>query len=122
MDNHLKKQYEESAESYRLALCFMWEIRIADTYWIADEVGGTLDINCGFLTISMTELRYIVDNTLSMEEVGEWYDHNTSVLYIKEYLTTISLESWHHGAPHVDARSWDEQMMRMSIGGKEARR
>ena len=112
----IKKQFENTAELYRIELCKMFEFRYGDTYWIGDEVGGTLDIGCGRLTLTYDDMRYIVDNKVTLDEVDEWYDYNNSVAYIKEYLSMINLKHWHKGCPHVDATRWDSELMRVRLG------
>lgn len=113
--NNIKKQFDNTAELYRIELCKMFEFRYSDTYWIGDEVGGTLDVQCGRLTLNYSDLRYIVDNKLTLEEVDEWHDYNTAVYFVKEYLNNINLESWHNGAPHVDAEKWDAELSRLAF-------
>lgn len=110
-----QKQFEQSAELYRIELCKMFEFRYSDTYWVGDEVGGVLDVQCGRLTLNYSDLRYIVDNHLTLAEVDEWHDYNTAVYFVKEYLSNINLESWHNGAPHVDAQKWDAELSRLAF-------
>ena len=55
MNNNIKKQFENTAELYRIELCKMWETRYSDTDWIANNVGGVLDVQCGRLTLSFDD-------------------------------------------------------------------
>lgn len=111
-----QKQFEQSAELYRIELCKIWETPYSDTYWIGDEVGGMLDIGGGQLTISYDDVRYIVDNHIGLSEANEWYEYNSSISYIKEYLSHVNLRSWHNGEPHVDAFRWDAELMSVVNG------
>lgn len=110
-----QKQFNNTAELYRIEFCKQMEFRYSDTDWIADAVGGTLDVQCGRITLSYDDLRYIVDNHLTLAEVDEWHDYNTAVYFVKEYLNNINLQSWHKGAPHVDAQKWDAELSKLAF-------
>lgn len=111
-----QKQFENTAELYRIELCKMFNVRYSDTDWIANNVGGVLDVQCGRLTLSFDDVRYIVDNHMTLAEVDEWQDYNNAVNYIKGYLNNINLQSWHKGCPHIDATKWDAELMRVQMG------
>lgn len=111
----LKRQFNNTAELYRIELCKLWDVRYSDTYWIADEVGGGLDVECYFV-LTMDEIRYIVDNRISYETVNAWTDYNVAVSAIKDKLHEINLQSWCNGCPHVDASKFYDQLIESAHG------
>ena len=52
----LKKQFDCTAELYRIELCKMWGITYNSTYWVGNDVGGVLDIE-GDLYLTFDEVR-----------------------------------------------------------------
>lgn len=115
----IHKDFENTAELYRIELCKQWDIRYSDTYWIADEVGGVLDVQGGFLDLGYDDVRYIVDNRISMQETEKWQEYNTNVEYIKQHLSHINLKSWVDGCPRVNIGAWDAELTRMMMGKGE---
>jgi len=112
----IHKDFENTAELYRIELCKMWEIRYSDTYWIADEVGGVLDVQGGFLDLGYDDVRYIVDNRINMQETEKWQEYNSDVEYIKLHLSHINLKSWVAGCPRVNIVAWNKELMHMMMG------
>lgn len=114
MEN-LKKQFDNTAELYRIELCKMWEIGYSDTYWIGDDVGGVLDV-CADLPLSYDDVRYVVENKVARETVAEWIDYLTAVDGLKRELYNINLQHWCMGCPRVDASAWYEQLWHVKEG------
>ena len=115
MNIDIKKQFHNTAELYRIELCKLWGIGYEDTYWIANDVGGCLDVQAYFV-LDMDEIRYIVDNRISYETVNEWTDYNVAVSAIKDNLHEINLRSWCDGCPHVDASKFYDELMDIKHG------
>ena len=100
----LKENYEKACNEYIKALLTLWDVGCDCGYWIGDEVGGIYDID-GWITISMQEIVYCVENNVTSKEVSEWQDY-----YIKcnDYnLPTMNLNAWHKGAPRHDFTKLD---------------
>ena len=112
----IHKDFENTAELYRIELCKQWEIRYSDTDWIADEVGGVLDVQGGYLCLGYDDVRYIVDNRISMQETQKWQEYNCDVDYIKLHLNHINLKSWVAGCPRVNIDAWSNDLMKMMMG------
>lgn len=77
-------------------------------YWVGDETGGVVEIADMFL--SYDDIRYVVDNNVSYEELVDWYDYCTepvSNLYPKP-----NLKSWHHGCPRLSKKQVQELIER----------
>lgn len=100
----LKENYENACNEYARALLTLWDVDYKSGYWIGDEVGGIYDID-GWITLSMQEIIYCVENNVTQKEVSELQDY-----FIKchEYnLPTLNLNSWHKGAPRHDFTKLD---------------
>ena len=110
----LKRQFENTAELYRIELCKMWGIDYSDTYWIGEDVGGVLDMQGGAITLGYDDVRYAVDNKITMEKVEEWQEYCTGVYFVKDRLHIINLEHWTKGCPHVDVWSWEKELVKLT--------
>ena len=111
----LKKQFDCTAELYRIELCKMWGITYNSTYWVGNDVGGVLDIE-GDLYLTFDEVRVIVENKTPRETVAEWQEYNVAVEVIREELRNINLRSWLMGYRHADAAALYEQLMDIKHG------
>ena len=85
--------YKRACEEYRLRLCKQLDIHLSNTYWVADRIGGVLDIQ-SYYAIDMDELRYIVDNSMTFEDFEEWYEQWMDT----ENENRINIRSWMMGA------------------------
>lgn len=100
----LRSKFESACNSYRHVLERMWDLNPTDGYWIADEVGGLYD-NGGFVTISMSDMIYCIEEDITYEEYDEWTQYN---IRANEYnFNCINLKSWHMGCPRVQQETFD---------------
>ena len=100
----LKENYEKACNEYVRALLTLWDVDYKCGYWVGDDVGGVYDVD-GWITISMQEIIYCVENNVTSKEVSEWQDY-----FIKchEYnLSAMSLNAWHKGAQRHDFTKLD---------------
>ena len=100
----LKENYEKACNNYVAALLNLWGIDSKSTYWIGGEVGGVCDVD-GWITISMQDIVYCVDNNVTSKEVDEWQEYY--VKCIKYNIPTMNLNAWHKGAPRYDFTKLD---------------
>lgn len=113
----LKKQFNNTAELYRIELCKLWECQYGNTDWVSDEPGGMLMVG-DFLYLTFDDVRYIVENKVQMETVERWQDYNVCVYNIKSELNHINLKHWVMGCPHVDASAFDMEITKVKSGWK----
>ena len=100
----LKENYEKACNDYVRTLLTLWGVDYKCGYWIGDEVGGVYDID-GWITISMQEIVYCVENGVTYEEYEQWQDYG---IKCAEYnLPTLNLNAWHKGAPRHDFTKLD---------------
>lgn len=98
MEKTLKQRYEELAEEYRETLVKKFypdEVPFADSYWVADEIGGILDLKQDFFDYDT--IRYIVDNDVKYEEWESWYQYCQTVGDFD--IKTPTLDAWCKGCP-----------------------
>ena len=101
----LKTSYEDACNNYLFALLNMWELNANGGYWIGDAVGEIYDYD-GAFTISMQDIVFCVENSVSMEKYTEYVDY-----YIKcrEYkFSCTNLPSYVKGCPTVPQETFDK--------------
>ena len=70
--------YKRACEEYRLRLCKQLDIPLSNTYWVADRIGGMLDVNC-YYVIDMDSLKFVVDSGMTFDEFDEGYENKLHV-------------------------------------------
>lgn len=101
---YLKLNLQRAVNGYVSALCKMWEMDMADGYWIGDEIGGVWD-NGGLVTINLCDMVFCVENGITYKEFNEWMEYNFKCMHFK--FDTMNLKSWHNGAPRVSQKTFD---------------
>lgn len=103
MDNYAKlnKLYESTANSYLHAFCDIMHGQghlITDARWVGGVVGGIMQFGDTH-TLSYDDLRYVVHNKVSFNQVTRWIDHCNEM---HEYgLTPPNLEDWVNGRSKI---------------------
>lgn len=100
----LRSKFESACNSYRHVLERMWDLNPADGYWIGDEVGGLYD-NGGFVTISLSDMIYCIEEDITYEEYDEWTRYNIKAHEF--HFDYINLKSWHMGCPRVPEETFE---------------
>lgn len=95
---NLKKHWDYACNYYLVELFNMWELSVANGFWVANEIGSTFC--CGEIYINMEDIKFCVENDVSLDEYTEWMDY---CVWASEFCqSTPSLRSWHLGCPRVD--------------------
>lgn len=95
----LKKNFELTANGYLKVLCDKWELDEGYGYWIGDEIGGLYDFADGYVTITYDDMRFCVENDVSLEEYNSWQEY---CLFCHDYKQTMpNFKSWHKGCPRI---------------------
>lgn len=93
----IKKDFETACEEYLKALCEMFEMPYEKDAWVGSDVGTVASVGDYF--IGFDEIRYIVDNDLTLDEYLQYYDY---CLEAYDYsITAPNLENWHKGCPRA---------------------
>lgn len=100
----IRKQYEESCNEYVKEFCKMYDFSYEDGWWVADYIGEvwcTSDIE---YSVSMTDIKVLVNENVPYEVFKEWWDYNLKLSYADIVLknpkcSSINLRSWLAGCP-----------------------
>lgn len=93
----IKQQYEEACESYRLEFCKRYKMDIDYVEWDCDL--DFLDVSCGTYILSLSEVRYMVDNNIAWSDFCEWYAYTLTLNLIDDKIATPNLMAWCKGCP-----------------------
>lgn len=81
----LSKIYEGICNVYRDRLLEGFGFDVADSFWVADIVGGVLCINDIEYSIGMNDIRILVDNAVNFDDFREWWNCNMTTQDINAY-------------------------------------
>ena len=95
---HARELFVSSVNAYLEELLRMFEWDAYYGYWVSDDVGGIYMYGDND-SLSFDEIRYIVDNNISLHTIEEWKDYCLSVAVFD--IPTPSLEAWCYGCPHI---------------------
>lgn len=74
--NNLKSTYEACCEEYRRCINEQWELNIRDSWWIpTDRAGMTLALCDLEYSLSMEDVRLMVDLGISYKDFNDWWNH-----------------------------------------------
>ncbi len=71
---HLREEYEKVCNAYVLELMNMYGLDGKNGYWIGNDVGGTFAYG-DLYYFGFIEIRYIVENNVSLQTYSEWMDY-----------------------------------------------
>lgn len=96
--NELRNNFDAAVKAYLNELHKMFGWDTLHGYWVADDNTGVYAYEDAY-TLSLSEIIFIVDNQLSLEEVDEWHDYTlrASVFYFR----IPTLQEWHKGCKRV---------------------
>ena len=101
----LKNDLRQAIKAYTKALCQQWEWDSYYGYWAADDCTGVYCYGEDYY-ISLSDLVYIVDNSIELNTFSEWYDYT---VFCSEYgLNTPNLRSWVMGCPRMSKEEQDK--------------
>lgn len=94
----LRNLWYKVCDDYVAELSRKWFDGVVDFYWVGNEVGGVVCLNDDWF-INMDNVRYCVDNDVSLMEYDLWSQYINNV---EEFnLPKVNLKSWHLGCPRV---------------------
>lgn len=92
MEGTLKEIYEQCCNEYARRFCAMYDLEFSDGWWVGDIVGGIFCTDEMEYTLSLEELRILVDGKVSFDKFHEWYSYNS-----KSIKPWINLQSYLKG-------------------------
>jgi len=90
----LSKVYEGICEIYRKRLCEQWDVLFEESWWYGDRIGEGLCIADSPWSLSISEIRYLVDNCVAEEAFWEYWS------FIEEEINNG------HDRPRINFMSW----------------
>ena len=102
----LKQEFDRIANSYAESLKETYFTDDFDSYWVADEPGGVLEIGDFFL--GFDDIRHIVDNQVPIDTWASWYWYCTELGMLDRTIETPSLKSWCAGCPRIPEDSIED--------------
>lgn len=102
----LRKNYMNACNQYLAELLNTWELSASEGFWIGDEVGGVYDDGDGWVTISMKEIIFCVENEVTIETFHEWQEY--CVRAHAYGFAMPNLKSWVTGCPRVETAVFDK--------------
>lgn len=108
MNRQIKSAYEAACDAYANEFCkkhgFCTLDEGKDTYWVAEDRGGTLAIGDSYF-IDMATVRTDIDEGAEEGEFAKWYAHDLDCHDLG--LPTLNFHSWVHGAPRTPRETID---------------
>ena len=102
--SRLRQAYDKSCNDYVKSLCSNYEFCFDDATWIADDIGGILEVNDFFL--NMHEIIFCVDMNVIYDDFVEFYDYNLRASSLG--LNAINIQSWFRNCPHLTEKQLDD--------------
>ena len=106
----LRKHWETACNYYLVELFNMWGLSAPNGFWVADDIGGTFCY--GEIYINMEDIKFCVENDVTLEEYTEWMDYCVWAHEFKQ--SSPNLRSWHNGCPRVD-KSTQEKLSTLKL-------
>ena len=109
---NLRKNYDSIADEYMRQLLDLWSNHDKkDPYfsphygwWVNNDRTGVYCYGDDIF-IDLPTAIYCVENEIMFKEFSEWQEYNTDMMSFG--LDTVSLPSWHEGAPRISKRELD---------------
>lgn len=99
-------------DEYARRLCKMYDWYFEDCFWVADNKGGTFCTSDIEYSLSMENIKLLVDNNVSFKSFDEWWEYNYRMgMAIRnnpndETLHEVNLWSWIKGYHGDKDKEW----------------
>jgi hypothetical protein len=87
----MAKTYDKVCDAYAIRLCEMYDFDRRQCFWVSDEPGGVFCIEDSLYTLSMDEIKRLVDNNVPKELFERWWD---DCVVASDYNPIINLKSY----------------------------
>lgn len=78
---NLKNNYETSCNDYIKELCKRYDWSFEDGWWVCNEIGGTFCTSDIEYSLSMNDIKLLVDENVDFKIFSEWWDYNLVMSY-----------------------------------------
>lgn len=78
---NFKNNYETACNDYVKELCKRYDWSFEDGWWISNEIGGTFCTSDIEYSLSMNDIKLLVDENVDFKIFSEWWDYNLVMSY-----------------------------------------
>lgn len=78
---NLKNNYETACNEYIKELCKRYDWCYEDGWWVSNEIGGTFCTSDIEYSLSMNDIKLLVDENVDFKIFSEWWDYNLVMSY-----------------------------------------
>ena len=78
---NLKNNYETACNDYIKELCKRYDWSFEDGWWVSNEIGGTFCTSDIEYSLSMNDIKLLVDENVDFKIFSEWWDYNLVMSY-----------------------------------------
>ena len=111
---NLKNNYETACNEYIKELCKRYDWCYEDGWWVSNEIGGTFCTSDIEYSLSMNDIKLLVDENVDFKIFSEWWDYNLVMSYAimlypnNDKYRMINLHTWLNNYPDNKKISQEE--------------
>ena len=111
---NFKNNYETACNDYIKDLCKRYDWCYEDGWWISNEIGGTFCASDIEYSLSMNDIKLLVDENVDFKTFSEWWDYNLIMNYAimlypnNDRYHMINLYTWLNNYPDNKKISQEE--------------
>ena len=111
---NFKNNYETACNDYIKELCKRYDWSFEDGWWVSNEIGGTFCTSDIEYSLSMNDIKLLVDENVDFKIFGEWWDYNLIISYAimlypnNDKYHMINLHTWLNNYPDNKKISQEE--------------
>lgn len=111
---NLKNNYETACNEYIKELCKRYDWCYEDGWWVSNEIGGTFCTSDIEYSLSMNDIKLLVDENVDFKIFSEWWDYNLVMSYAimlypnNDKYRMINLHIWLNNYPDNKKISQEE--------------
>ena len=111
---NFKNNYETACNDYIKELCKRYDWCYEDGWWVSNEIGGTFCTSDIEYSLSMNDIKILVDENVDFKIFSEWWDYNLVMSYAimlypnNDKYHMIDLHTWLNNYPDNKKISQEE--------------
>lgn len=111
---NFKNNYETACNDYIKELCKRYEWCYEDGWWVSDEIGGIFCVSDIEYSLSMSDIKILVDENVEFKVFSEWWNYNLIISYAimlypnNDKYHMINLHTWLNNYPDNKKISQEE--------------
>ena len=111
---NFKNNYETACNDYVKELCKRYDWSFEDGWWVSNEIGGTFCTSDIEYSLSMNDIKLLVDENVDFKIFSEWWNYNFIISYAimlypnNDKYHMINLHTWLNNYPDNKKISQEE--------------